>query len=70
MARRPGVGAVPGVHPEDEAAGAFEPADAGLPAGFDVLAWTRAACAASGVPFAVEDPVVLGRLRTLTEHPA
>lgn len=42
----------------------------GLPAGFDVQAWTQAACEASGVPFGVEDPVVLGRLRTLMEHPA
>jgi len=41
-----------------------------LPPNFDVVAWTREACEASGVPFAVEDPVVLGRLRALMEHPA
>lgn len=41
-----------------------------LPSDFDVVAWTRQACEASGVPFAVEDPVVLGRLRALMEHPA
>ncbi len=41
-----------------------------LPPDFDVVAWTREACEASGVPFAVEDPVVLGRLRALMEHPA
>ena len=42
----------------------------GLPPGFDVVAWTEAACEASGVPFVVADPVVLGRLRTLITHPA
>jgi hypothetical protein len=41
-----------------------------LPPGFDVVAWTEAACEASGVPFEVIDPVVLARLRTLMEHPA
>ena len=41
-----------------------------LPPNFDVVAWTREACEASGVPFAVEDPVALGRLRALMEHPA
>lgn len=41
-----------------------------LPDDFDVLAWTRAACEASGVPFAVEDPVALAKLRDLVEHPA
>jgi hypothetical protein len=41
-----------------------------LPPTFDVVAWTRQACEASGVPFAVEDPVVLGRLCALMEHPA
>lgn len=46
------------------------PGASGLPPGFDVTAWTRAMCEASGVPFGVEDPVVLGRLRMLMEHPA
>ncbi|MFT4137038.1 hypothetical protein [Microbacterium sp.] len=41
-----------------------------LPVGFDTAAWTRAACEASGVPFAVEDPVALAKLRDLVEHPA
>jgi hypothetical protein len=41
-----------------------------LPADFDVTSWTRAACEASGVPFAVEDPVTLAKLRDLAEHPA
>lgn len=39
-------------------------------AGFDVAAWAREACEASGVPFAVEDPVALAKLRDLAEHPA
>lgn len=37
---------------------------------FDVREWTRQACEASGVSFAVTDPVVLERLRTLVAHPA
>ena len=41
-----------------------------LPDGFDVEAWTRAACDASGVPFAVEDPLALLKLRDLAKHPA
>lgn len=41
-----------------------------LPKGFDVESWTRAACDASRVPFAVEDPVVLAKLRNLAMHPA
>lgn len=32
--------------------------------------WTRQACEASGVSFAVTDPVALDRLRTLVSHPA
>lgn len=40
-----------------------------LPPGFDVAGWARQACEASGVPFAVADPVVLGRLRTLVTYP-
>lgn len=41
-----------------------------LPGGFDVREWTRQACEASGVTFAVTDPVALERLRTLVAHPA
>lgn len=41
-----------------------------LPADFDMTAWTRAACEASGVPFAVEDPLTLAKLRDLAEDPA
>lgn len=41
-----------------------------LPDDFDVVEWTRAACEASRVPFAVEDPVTLAKLRDLAEHPA
>jgi hypothetical protein len=41
-----------------------------LPEDFDVETWTRAACDASRVPFAVEDPVVLAKLRDLAKHPA
>jgi hypothetical protein len=41
-----------------------------LPEGFDVESWTRAACDASRVPFAVEDPVVLAKLRDLAWNPA
>jgi hypothetical protein len=41
-----------------------------LPTDFDTVAWTRAVCEASGVPFAIEDPVVLAKLRDLVEHPA
>lgn len=41
-----------------------------LPGGFDVQEWTRQACEASGVTFAVTDPVALERLRTLVAHPA
>lgn len=41
-----------------------------LPDDFDVLVWTQAACEASDVPFAVEDPVALAKLRDLVEHPA
>ncbi len=36
---------------------------------FDVREWTRQACEASGVSFAVTDPVALERLRTLVAHP-
>lgn len=53
-----------------EHASTGDPAKDALPPNFDVVAWTREACEASGVPFAVEDPVVLGRLRALMEHPA
>ena len=45
-------------------------ASSALPDDFEVLDWTRAACEASGVPFAVEDPVTLAKLRDLVEHPA
>jgi len=41
-----------------------------IPEGFDVASWAREACEASGVPFAVEDPVTLAKLRDLAEHPA
>lgn len=40
-----------------------------LPAEFDVTEWTRQACEASGVSFAVTDPVALDRLRALVAHP-
>jgi hypothetical protein len=43
--------------------------DSVLPPGFDVAGWVWQACQASGVPFAVADPIVLGRLRTLVAHP-
>lgn len=36
---------------------------------FDVQEWTRQACEASGVSFAVTDPVALNRLRALVAHP-
>lgn len=36
---------------------------------FDVREWTRQACEASGVSFAVTDPVALDRLRALVAHP-
>lgn len=41
-------------------------ARSGLPAGFDLVAWTRQACERSGVPFGVSDPVTLAKLRVLT----
>lgn len=41
-----------------------------LPEGFDVVAWTRAACEASGVSFAVTDPVALRIPDRLMKHPA
>lgn len=47
-----------------------EPKAQALPGGFDVQEWTRQACEASGVTFAVTDPVALERLRTLVAHPA
>ncbi|WP_159500713.1 hypothetical protein [Microbacterium sp. 18062] len=40
------------------------------PSAFDVVAWTRQACEASGVSFAVTDPVVLRKLDHLIRHPA
>ncbi|MBM7828008.1 hypothetical protein JOD60_002066 [Microbacterium aurum] len=36
---------------------------------FDIREWTRQACEASGVSFAVTDPVALDRLRALVAHP-
>ncbi len=44
--------------------------EAAIPEGFDIAAWAREACEATGVPFAVEDPVTLAKLRDLAEHPA
>lgn len=41
-----------------------------LPPGFDVVEWTRKACEASRVSFAVTDPVVLRKLDHLIRHPA
>lgn len=37
-----------------------------FPPDFDVEAFTREACARSGVSFAVTDPVALSKLRVLT----
>lgn len=33
---------------------------------FDLRSWVEEACDRSGVPFAVEDPVALSKLRVLT----
>ncbi len=60
----PGNGAADAVQPAAVASSSL------LPEGFDVAAWAQAACEASGVPFAVEDPVVLAKLRDLVKHPA
>lgn len=46
-----------------------EQAPSALPAGFDMTAWVLRACEASGVPFALEDPVALAKLRNLVKHP-
>ena len=34
--------------------------------GFDIVAWTRKACEQSGVPFGIEDPIALEKLRILS----
>ena len=57
---------------DETRAGTVEVADregSVLPPGFDIAGWARQACESSGVPFAVADPVVLGRLRTLVTPP-
>lgn len=57
---------------DETGAGTVEAVDcegSALPSGFDVAGWARQACEMSGVPFAVEDPVILQRLLTLVAHP-
>ena len=44
------------------------PSVSSLPPGFDVEEWTRSACEASGVPFAVNDPLALRKLSVLTSR--
>lgn len=62
---------LPAPQPETSAPGeTTTPRSSALPGGFDVQEWTRQACEASGVSFAVTDPVALDRLRTLVSHPA
>lgn len=62
---------LPASHAETPAPGeSTPPRSSVLPEGFDVQEWTRQACEASGVSFAVTDPVALDRLRTLVSHPA
>ncbi len=62
---------LPATHTDEQAVReSTSPRSSALPGGFDVQEWTRQACEASGVPFAVTDPVALERLRTLVAHPA
>lgn len=58
--RRPDTG------PDGAGAALHTPA---LAIDFDIREWTRQACEASGVSFAVTDPVALDRLRALVAHP-
>lgn len=55
----------PDTVPDGAGAAPHTPALAG---DFDVREWTRQACEASGVSFAVTDPVALDRLRALVAH--
>lgn len=57
-------------HPDTVPDGAgAAPQTPALAGDFDIREWTRQACEASGVSFAVTDPVALDRLRALVAHP-